>query len=108
MSVLYSLISSQEYAEVFTLILLALFCLAYGWFIWTTAVKLGTKMSNFELVQLAAMGSVVFLCGVTILGKIISPEGSDMILDALGLDTVLYYLTTRFQVIALTILRGLM
>lgn len=108
MAVLYSIIAAQEYAEILTLIMVILVGLAYIWFVWSTAKKLGNDLTSFELGQVIFLGTIVFLSGTTILGKIISPHNADAMLDVLGLDTVLYYLTTRFQIICLALLRGLM
>lgn len=108
MSVLYALVSNQADAEILTMILIIICSFAYLSFIWGTAKKLGTDMTNFEWLQVYFLGTTMFICGTSILGKMVAPSSADAILGFLGLDNVLTYLTKIFQIFAMAALKAVM
>jgi hypothetical protein len=65
-------------------------------------------MTNFEWLQVYFLGTTMFVCGTTILGKMVSPSNADAVLGFFGLDGVLSYMTNVFQIFAMAALRALM
>lgn len=105
---LYSLIADPEWAEIITLLTVGLLALAWLSFIWGNSKRLNTRLSGFDWASIYALGLLVFLCGVILLGKFIVPQNAKSLLETMRLDKVLSYITIRYQMLLLSILRPLL
>ena len=107
MYTIYSLIADPEWAEIATLLILGLTALGYLSFVWGNAHRLNTRLTNFQWAKVYILGFFVFFCGIIIFGKFIVPENTDSLMQTLGTDYVLEWITSYVQAVLLAILRPL-
>lgn len=104
---IYTLVADPEWAEIFTLLTLAMLSLGWLSFMWANAKKLNKKFSTFELGLVYFLGFIFFLCGVTIFGKFVVPQNADSLIEMIGMDRALRYCTAKLQFVLLALLRPL-
>ena len=107
MSLLYSLIADPEWAEIFTLLTIGLLAFGYMSFIWGNAKQQNIRLSTFDWGIIYTMGFITFICGTITMGKFAFPQNASSILETLGLDGILRYLTVRYQTLLLSLIRPL-
>lgn len=108
MNDVYLFVLQLENAEILTLIALCVGSFALLSFIWSNAHQKGLRMTTFQWTQIYSLGTVTFLSGVMVLGKLAFRENSDKLLDLLYLSDPLSFLTRHFQSILLTFIRAMM
>lgn len=102
---LYRLISDPWIGELLTIITMGLLCLGYLSFVWGNSQRLNTQPSTLSWAQIYFFGLMVFLLGATLLGKLIVPRNTDELLNMVGLNDLLHYVTVRFQMFMQSLLR---
>ncbi|MGM0599673.1 MAG: hypothetical protein ACQETH_07610 [Candidatus Rifleibacteriota bacterium] len=107
MHTLYSLIADPYWAEIITIIILGLGALAWVSFIWGNAHRVNTRLSTFARARIYLLCFLVFFCGIIIFGKFIVPKNTKSLLENLGADRVIEFLTYYIQAFLLAILKPL-
>jgi hypothetical protein len=102
---IYSLVADPEWAEILTLLFIGLVSLAWLSFIWGNAKRQNQRLTTFDWGGIYVLGFLAFFCGGIILGKFIVPKNADSLLEILGIDYVLEFVTRHFQAFLLAIIR---
>ncbi|HOI91123.1 MAG TPA: hypothetical protein PLK28_11485 [Candidatus Rifleibacterium sp.] len=108
MMTLYSIVATPDYAELLTLTMVILVCVGYISFLYGNAQRLGNDLSGFETTLVYLLGTLVFVSGTTIFGKLFFPANAESLLNLLYLKEPLNSLTQHFQIFLLTVLKMLM
>ena len=108
MSSLFTFVASYQNAEYLTIITIGLAILAYLSFIWGNANRLNVRLTLFQWTQIYVLGTMLFLCSVILLGKLIVPDNADSLLDLLHLNGFLHKATLQYQQVLLAILRPIL
>ena len=108
MMTLYSIVATPDYAELLTLTMVILVCVGYISFLYGNAQRLGNDLSGFETALVYLLGTLVFVSGTTIFGKLFFPANAESLLNLLYLKEPLNSLTQHFQIFLLTVLKMLM
>ncbi|HNS08948.1 MAG TPA: hypothetical protein PKN29_04560 [Candidatus Ozemobacteraceae bacterium] len=108
MMTLYSIVATPDYAEFLTLIMVILVCTGYISFMYGNAQRLGNDLSGFETMLVYVLGTLIFVSGTTIFGKLFFPANAESLLNLLYLKEPLNSLTLNFQIFLLTVLKAMM
>ncbi len=108
MMTLYSIVATPDYAELLTLTMVILVCIGYISILRGNSQRLGKDLSGTETVLVYILGTLTFVSGTTIFGKLFFQENAESLLNLLYLKEPLNSLTRHFQIFVLTVLRAMM
>jgi hypothetical protein len=101
------MIADPYWAEIFTIFIIGLVALAWLSFTWGNAHRLNKRLSTFDWAKIYILGFILFFCGIIIFGKFIVPKNTESLLQVLGADRIIEFLTSYIQPLFLSILKPL-